>query len=65
MINISSTTAKPTLLVVALSIALFAGAVSAQQSSLVFTLPPGPYAVGFESVNQYDYSRSFSKYSAE
>jgi dienelactone hydrolase len=34
----------------------------AQESALVFTLPFGSYAVGFTSVNQYDYSRSFEKY---
>lgn len=39
--------------------------VIAQQSSLTFTMPLGPYPVGFKSVNQYDYSRSFEKYDAE
>ena len=29
------------------------------QSALRFTLPFGPYAVGFRSVDQYDYSRTF------
>jgi tetratricopeptide (TPR) repeat protein len=57
--------AKCSLLVV-LIIALFAPSeVSAQQSSLVFTLKPGPFPVGFRSVNQYDNSRSFAQYSAE
>ena len=39
--------------------------VIAQESALVFTLPLGSYAVGFKSVNQYDYSRSFEKYNME
>ena len=39
--------------------------VIAQESALVFTLPFGSYAVGFKSVNQYDYSRSFEKYNME
>ena len=29
------------------------------QSALRFTLPSGPFAVGFRSVDQYDYSRTF------
>src|SRR5215208_3345707 len=29
------------------------------QSSLVFTLAPGPYAVGFRAVEQYDRTRTF------
>ena len=33
----------------------------AQTSVQTFTLSPGPYAVGFRSVNQYDYSRSFAE----
>lgn len=37
----------------------------AQESALAFTLPLGPYAVGFKLVNQYDYSRSFEKYNME
>lgn len=37
----------------------FAGTTFAQASALVVRLEPGPYAVGFRSVNQYDYSRSY------
>lgn len=32
---------------------------STTASRFKFTLQPGPYAVGFKTVNQYDYSRSF------
>jgi tetratricopeptide (TPR) repeat protein len=53
--------AKSSLLAVFFFVAIFAVEVSAQQSSLVFTLPSGPYSVGFKSVNQYDYSRSFAE----
>ncbi len=56
---------KCSMLFLCFSIVLIAGAVSAQQSFLTFTLSPGPYAVGFKSVNQFDNSRSFSRYSAE
>ena len=31
----------------------------AAQSSVVFTLPPGPYVVGFRAVEQYDATRTF------
>src|SRR5205085_11630326 len=37
----------------------FAGTTFGQASALVVRLEPGPYAVGFRSVNQYDYSRSY------
>ena len=37
----------------------------AQESVLEFNLKPGPYAVGFKVVYQYDYSRSFEKYDIE
>src|ERR1700760_4191708 len=36
-----------------------AGATLRAQSALRFTLPFGPYAVGFKAVDQYDYSRTF------
>ena len=52
-------------MVVFILVALFAADASARQSSLVFTLSPGPYAVGFRSVNQYDFSRTFARYSPE
>src|SRR5689334_2338837 len=29
------------------------------QSTLSFTLPPGPFAVGFRAVEQYDHTRTF------
>jgi len=35
---------------------------AAQSSVQTFTPSPGPHAVGFTSVNQYDYSRSFTKF---
>ena len=53
------------LLVAAFSSVVTTGEVMAQQSCQVFTLSPGPYSVGFKSVNQFDNSRSFAKYSAE
>src|SRR5437868_5078086 len=44
----------------ALTLLLAASASSAYaQSALRFTLPYGPYAVGFKAVDQYDYSRTF------
>jgi len=36
-----------------------------QKSVLELNLEPGQYAVGFKTVSQYDYSRSFSKHDAE
>jgi len=50
------------LLVALLSLNALLQDVVAQPSVQTFTLPPGPYAVGFKSVNQYDYSRSFAKF---
>jgi len=56
---------KSILLVAAFLSLVTTGEVIAQQSCQVFTLLQGPYAVGFRSVNQFDNSRSFAKYSAE
>jgi len=37
----------------------FSGMVYSYESILKFELKPGPYAVGFKSINNYDYTRTF------
>ncbi len=61
----SSQIIKTILLVATFLSLVYTGNVNAQKSCQVFTLPQGPYAVGFRFINQFDNSRSFTKYSAE
>lgn len=55
----SPQTLTRTVLFVALAVLMTAGPVFSEEFSLWGDLEPGPYGVGFETIEQYDHSRTF------